>query len=125
MTSNLEEMSGVLLMWVGFGTLTGLLAKAVVPGKDEGNTIITLAMGIGGSILGCGVMTMFSGGERVSPVSTGGFIAAILGTFAVLVLYRMMTGQPLNSDLGSMQSRRLRLYNRRREHRAGTYRDAY
>ena len=49
----LTEWAKVGLEWVGFGTLTGLLAKAIMPGKDPGGAIATLAMGIGGMCV-CG-----------------------------------------------------------------------
>ena len=56
----LTEWAKVGLEWVGFGTLTGLLAKAIMPGKDPGGAIATMAMGIGGTVIGCGVLSFFS-----------------------------------------------------------------
>ena len=48
----------LILMWVGFGTFVGLLAKALMPGRDPGGPIATLLMGITGVIIGCGVYTL-------------------------------------------------------------------
>ncbi len=31
-----RHAADVVLTWVGFGTLTGLLAKAIMPGRDPG-----------------------------------------------------------------------------------------
>ena len=42
-----------LLRWVGFGTLTGLAAKAIMPGRDPGGAIVTMLTGIAGSVIGC------------------------------------------------------------------------
>ena len=39
------------LEWIGFGTLVGLLAKAIMPGRDPGGAIVTLLMGIGGAVI--------------------------------------------------------------------------
>ena len=33
-----------LLRWVGFGTLTGLAAKAIMPGRDPGGAVGTMLM---------------------------------------------------------------------------------
>jgi uncharacterized membrane protein YeaQ/YmgE (transglycosylase-associated protein family) len=74
----LQQWAHDLLTWVGFGTLVGLLAKAIMPGRDPGGSIATLLMGIGGTIVGCGSLMFFyrllAGrffveGERASRVS--------------------------------------------------------
>ena len=31
-----------VLTWVGFGTVVGLLAKAIMPGRDPGGAVATL-----------------------------------------------------------------------------------
>ena len=47
------------LVWVGFGTIVGLTAKAIMPGKDPGGAVATLLMGIVGSVIGCGSLAFF------------------------------------------------------------------
>ena len=47
----ITDWAKIVLEWVGFGTLTGLLAKAIMPGKDPGGAVATLAMGIGGILV--------------------------------------------------------------------------
>ncbi|HBL46963.1 MAG TPA: transglycosylase, partial [Planctomycetaceae bacterium] len=46
----LQEAVNEMLVWVGFGTLVGLAAKAIMPGKDPGGAVSTMLMGIGGSV---------------------------------------------------------------------------
>jgi uncharacterized membrane protein YeaQ/YmgE (transglycosylase-associated protein family) len=82
-----------LLSWVGFGTLVGLLAKAIMPGRDPGGAVVTLLMGMGGSIIGCGVLMFFWPGHRISPVSPMGFLVGIGGAFFLLAFYRMLGGR--------------------------------
>jgi uncharacterized membrane protein YeaQ/YmgE (transglycosylase-associated protein family) len=82
-----------LLTWVGFGTLVGLLAKAIMPGRDPGGSIATLLMGIGGSVIGCGTLMFFYGGERVTPISPVGFLVATGGAFILLFFYRLLSGR--------------------------------
>ena len=68
-----EQSAREVLVWVGFGTLVGLAAKALMPGRDPGGALATLMMGIAGCIIGCGVLLFFIEGSRVSPVSPLGF----------------------------------------------------
>ena len=49
-----QQWANDVLIWVGFGTIVGLAAKAIMPGRDPGGAVATLAMGVGGSIIGCG-----------------------------------------------------------------------
>ena len=68
--TQLAAVARQILEWVGFGTLAGLLAKAIMPGKDPGGAIATLAMGIGGTIIGCGILSYLSQGKTlVTPIS--------------------------------------------------------
>lgn len=64
------------LEWIGFGTLSGLAAKAIMPGRDPGGAVATLMMGIGGTVIGLGVLTYFWEGVRVTPLSPMGFAVA-------------------------------------------------
>lgn len=87
-----QYWADTLLIWVGFGTLVGLLAKAIMPGRDPGGAVATLAMGIGGSIIGCGVVMYFNHGTRISPISPIGLVVATGGAFAILFFYRLLAG---------------------------------
>ncbi|MCS7304872.1 MAG: GlsB/YeaQ/YmgE family stress response membrane protein [Thermoguttaceae bacterium] len=81
-----------VLMWVGFGTLVGLLAKAIMPGRDPGGAVATLLMGIAGTVLGCAILSYFYAGVRVSPISPLGFVAGTGGAFILLAFYRILGG---------------------------------
>ncbi|MCA9065122.1 MAG: GlsB/YeaQ/YmgE family stress response membrane protein [Planctomycetaceae bacterium] len=81
-----------LLRWVGFGTLTGLAAKAVMPGRDPGGAVATMLMGIGGSVIGCGVVLFFWRDASIDPISGKGFFAAVGGAFLLLFFYRLLAG---------------------------------
>ena len=114
--SVVEQSIHELLVWVGFGTLVGLAAKAIMPGRDPGGTVATLLMGIGGSVIGCGLITFFWDGQRVTPISPVGFAAATGGAFLLLFFYRLLSGsffaEAEASDTFLHRSRRRR---RRRE----------
>ena len=52
----IERSLNEFLVWVGFGTIVGLTAKAIMPGKDPGGAVATLMMGIVGTVIGCGTL---------------------------------------------------------------------
>ena len=88
----IEQSINELLVWVGFGTLVGLAAKAIMPGRDPGGAVATVLMGIAGSVIGCGILFFFWEGAKVTPISPMGFVAATGGAFLLLVFYRLLAG---------------------------------
>jgi len=87
-----QQWANDILVWVGFGTLVGLLAKAIMPGRDPGGALATLLMGVGGVVIGCGSVSFFNGGQRVTPISPLGFLVATGGAFVILFFYRLLAG---------------------------------
>jgi len=88
----LQVWANNVLVWVGYGTLVGLLAKAIMPGRDPGGAIATLMMGIGGSVIGAGTLALFWQEQRVTPISGVGFLVATGGAFVLLFFYRLLGG---------------------------------
>lgn len=88
----IEQGIHELLVWVGFGTLVGLSAKAIMPGRDPGGTVATLMLGIVGCVIGCGTLLFFRPEAKVSPISPLGFVCATLGGFLLLLCYRVLSG---------------------------------
>ena len=70
----LAAYANLALTWIGFGTVVGLAAKAVMPGRDAGGAIATVLMGIAGTLIGCAILQYFStGNQSVQPISLEGF----------------------------------------------------
>lgn len=92
LSEQVQQWANDILVWVGFGTLVGLLAKAIMPGRDPGGAVATLAMGIGGTVIGCGALSYFYEGERVTPISPAGLAVATAGAFVILFFYRLLGG---------------------------------
>ena len=97
-----------VLEWVGFGTLVGLLAKAIMPGKDPGGAVATLTMGVGGTVIGCGVLSFFLEDSRVTPISPEGFAVAVGGAFVILFFYKFLGGYWYREDEGPLVRKRTR-----------------
>lgn len=93
----LHHAANNVFIWIGFGLVAGLLAKAIMPGRDPGGPIATLAMGCGGSVIGSGLL-MFAGGNRISPISILGFVVATGGAFVLLFFYRLLAGRFIRED---------------------------
>lgn len=104
-TSLFTQWANFCLIWIGFGTLVGLLAKLILPGKDPGATFATLVIGVFGSIVGAALL-FFITGLRVSPISPGGFAVALVATIVLLVLYRILYGQKWTTGVTILKWRR-------------------
>jgi uncharacterized membrane protein YeaQ/YmgE (transglycosylase-associated protein family) len=95
----------------------GLMAKAIMPGRDPGGAVATLAMGVGGTVIGCSMLMYFTHGERVSPISPMGFVVATAGAFTLLFFYRLLGGRFfIEGDRGTQS--RFPYFSRRRSYRA-------
>jgi len=81
-----------VLIWVGFGTVVGLAAKLIMPGRDPGGAMATLAMGISGTVIGLSLLSYLWKEELVSPISPMGFLVATIGSFILLTFYRILAG---------------------------------
>src|SRR5437763_17038917 len=98
-----------VLIWVGFGTIVGLLAKAIMPGKDPGGAVATLAMGVGGTVIGCGILSFFSQGKPlITPISAAGFCVATAGAFIILFFYKLLGGYYFREGEGPIRRQRYR-----------------
>lgn len=75
------------ITWIVIGGIAGAIAKLLMPGKDPGGCIITILLGIAGALLAGFV------GQAVGWYDAGegaGFIAAIIGAFIILFIYRLV-----------------------------------
>jgi uncharacterized membrane protein YeaQ/YmgE (transglycosylase-associated protein family) len=113
-----HDWANTVLIWIGFGTLAGLLAKAIMPGRDPGGAVATLSMGIGGTVIGCGTLAFFWEGQRVTPISPIGFIVATAGAFIILGFYRLLAGYFFTEGETSTYRHALRRRRSRRVHEA-------
>lgn len=79
------------ILWtILIGFVVGVVAKFLMPGRDPAGFIITVIIGVVGSLIAtyCGrFMGFYQVGE------SAGFIAAVLGAIILLVIYRAVTGK--------------------------------
>jgi uncharacterized membrane protein YeaQ/YmgE (transglycosylase-associated protein family) len=79
-----------ILMWLVLGLVVGVIAKFILPGRDPGGFIITIALGIVGALLGGFVGTQFGYGS-VTGFDMRSLILAIGGALVLLVGYRLLS----------------------------------
>ncbi len=84
-----QQWVNLVLIWIGFGALVGLLTKAMLPGRVPQGTVGTLLIGVMGCALGPLVLTLFWDRPKFNPISPLGFLAAIGGAFVLLIGYRL------------------------------------
>jgi len=78
------------LWMILIGLVIGAIAKAIMPGRDPGGIIITIIIGIVGSLIAGFLgrtLGWYSEGEPA------GFIASVVGAIILLALYRMVSGR--------------------------------
>jgi len=83
-----------IIGWILLGLLAGMLAKVLLPGDDPGGIIITTVIGIVGALLGGLIAKALGFGDPIDEffdIST--WIAAIIGSLVLLVIYRAVAGR--------------------------------
>lgn len=77
---------GILWMII-IGLIAGAIAKLLMPGRDPGGIIVTILLGIGGSLVGgfLGRALGLGDGDNFA-----GLIGSIIGAMILLFLYRLM-----------------------------------
>ncbi len=74
------------------GLLAGYIAKALLPGKDPGGFLVTIALGLVGSLVGFFLFTELLGIGDNEAFDLGGLVGAVIGTILVLLAYRKVVG---------------------------------
>ena len=79
------------LIWAAIvGLVIGALAKMIMPGRDPGGIIVTILLGIAGSVVG---NMIGSGLGLYAPGEPAGFIMSLVGALLLLWIYRMITAR--------------------------------
>lgn len=82
-----EENAIGILGTIFIGLIVGLLARFLKPGDDSMGLIMTILLGIGGSLAatyGGQALGIYQAGE------TAGFLGALVGAIILLVIYGMI-----------------------------------
>ena len=86
---------GLIISWLIIGAIVGLLARAIMPGKQAMGIGMTIVLGVVGAIVG-GFIGGILGGDGVSgimsnPWSLWTILLAVIGAVIVMVIYGLAT----------------------------------
>lgn len=72
------------------GLIVGVLARFFYPGPVEAGWLVTLALGVGGSLLAGLITAARSEGGIANGVSRAGFLASLLGAIVLIFVGRQL-----------------------------------
>jgi len=75
-----------IIGWIIFGFIVGLLARALMPGRQHMGFILTTLLGIAGSVVG-GFIASWIAGNPVHEAHGAGLIGSILGALLLLFIF--------------------------------------
>ena len=78
-----------ILGWIVFGFIVGVVAKLLMPGRDPGGFVVTIAIGIVGALIGGFLGRVLGIYREGDPV---GFLMAVIGSIILLWIYRRTAG---------------------------------
>ena len=69
------------------GLIAGVVAKLLMPGKDPGGVIVTILLGLAGSVVAGFLGRSFG---LYEPGQMGGVVASVIGAILLLGVYRII-----------------------------------
>jgi uncharacterized membrane protein YeaQ/YmgE (transglycosylase-associated protein family) len=78
-----------ILLWIVFGLIAGVAAKWIMPGRDPGGIIVTVALGVVGAVID-GMIGSAVGFGGVSGFDIRSLLVAIGGALLLLTGYRLV-----------------------------------
>ena len=94
-----------IIGWIIFGLIAGVIAKAIMPGRDPGGALVTILLGIVGAVVGGFIgKALFGYGrsyDSAGDISRPGFlmslVLAVVGAIILLAVYRLIKGRSLRA----------------------------
>jgi uncharacterized membrane protein YeaQ/YmgE (transglycosylase-associated protein family) len=74
-----------IVAWIVFGFVIGLIARAVVPGRQKMGLVMTTVLGVAGSLIG-GIVASALGGGEVGALHGAGFLGSLAGAVVLLLV---------------------------------------
>ncbi len=84
-----QHWCNAVLIWIGFGTVAGLLAKVLLPSREPSSAVLVLTLGIIGSVIGPLTLSYLLHDRFRNPINPLGLLSAAGGALLVMILYRL------------------------------------
>jgi uncharacterized membrane protein YeaQ/YmgE (transglycosylase-associated protein family) len=86
-----------IIGWIIFGLIAGIIAKAIMPGRDPGGAIVTILLGIAGSIIGGFIGRSLFYRADSDPGTIMSMVFAVIGAIILLAGYRLIRGNSVRT----------------------------
>jgi uncharacterized membrane protein YeaQ/YmgE (transglycosylase-associated protein family) len=74
-----------ILTFIVFGLIVGLIARALLPGRQSMGLIATMALGVIGSFVG-GFLASLITDSKVTDLNTAGLVGSVIGAIVLLLV---------------------------------------
>jgi len=74
-----------ILLFILFGLIVGLIARALMPGRQRMGLIATMLLGVAGSFVG-GFLVALITDNRVTDLNTAGIIGSVVGALVLMLV---------------------------------------
>ena len=81
-----------IILFVVFGFVIGLIARAILPGRQSMGLIATTLLGIAGSFVG-GFLAALVTHSHITDFNTAGVLGSILGAIVLLLVASRFSGR--------------------------------
>lgn len=83
-----------VIWFILFGLVVGLIARALMPGRQPMGFILTALLGMAGSFVGGYIGSLIRGGnEGLEPSDPYNWIGAVVGALLLLFIYGLVAGR--------------------------------
>lgn len=82
-----------IIVTIIVGAIIGALARLVLPGKQNISTLVTVILGILGSLIGSWAYTALSGQGTTGGIDWIAFILGVIVAAVLIVVYGMIVGR--------------------------------
>jgi uncharacterized membrane protein YeaQ/YmgE (transglycosylase-associated protein family) len=80
-----------IIAWIILGFISGLIAKAIMPGRDGGGFVMTTLLGIIGAVVGGFLANSVFGAAGAYGVNLYSILVSVVGAIVVLFVYHLVT----------------------------------
>ena len=88
-----QQWFNVVLIWIGFGTVAGLLAKTLMPARHPSGAVSIVVLGIIGSTIGPAALCFLLRSRLQNPLGPLGLAASVVGALLMMIAYRLLIGR--------------------------------
>ncbi|ERN41902.1 putative membrane protein [Rubidibacter lacunae KORDI 51-2] len=80
-----------LLTWAFLGLIAGAIARRLYPGEQSGGLLMTMLLGIIGSLVGGWLGQKLFGVGAIGSFTFGGVLTAVIGAIVVIFVWGLLT----------------------------------